>query len=162
MHPNDTTEVERCCRALAPGLVLYASQWLDAQAAEDAVQEAFVALLAGRRRPDNLKAWLFRCVRNEAMERLRRLRRQRGYEEKLGRGRPWFEPRADEALDAAAAEAALRQLPEGQREIIVLRLWAGMTLEEASKATGLPVSTLFSRYEVGLAALRRMLGGAQR
>ena len=59
--------------AHAASLILYARQWLDRSAAEDAVQEVFLRLLALRgREPANVRAWLFASVRNEAISQQRR------------------------------------------------------------------------------------------
>jgi RNA polymerase sigma-70 factor (ECF subfamily) len=49
----------------------------------------------------------------------------------------------------------LANLPDEQREVIVLRLWSGLTLAEVAELCQAPVSTVFSRYRTGLAALRR-------
>ncbi len=156
MQASDTTALGQP-QAAWPALVLYARQWLDVDSAEEVVQDAFVRLLSARRRPDNTKAWLFRCVRNAAVDQHRARQRHRKYEVQRRTEPAWFTARLDDLLDAASAESALRQLPDEQREIIVLRLWGGLTLRDAAEATGEAVSTLFSRYRAGLAALRRML-----
>ena len=67
-------------------------------------------------------------------------------------------PQHDQLLDGDAVQQALAGLPIEQREIIVMRLWGGLTWEEAAGSAGQPVSTLFSRYRAGLAALRERLG----
>jgi RNA polymerase sigma-70 factor (ECF subfamily) len=69
----------------------------------------------------------------------------------------WFETRPDDLIDAAAAQEALAALPEEQRETIVLRLWAQLTFEEIRDITGLPLSTLFSRFKTGLSRLKQMM-----
>jgi RNA polymerase sigma-70 factor (ECF subfamily) len=108
-----------------------------------------------------VKAWLFRCVRNAAIDHWRSRQLQQRYEQHRRSERGWFKPRVDDLLDARAAEEALRRLPDDQREIIVLRLWSGLTLQEAAETTGEAVSTLFSRYQAGLVALRRILESAR-
>jgi len=160
MHENERAILGRSCQAYGPALVLYARQWLDAELAEDVVQEAFVRLLSKWRQPANLRAWLFHCVRNAAVDQWRSRQVRQRYEKSQRGERPWFEPRLDDVLDARTAEDALRRLPEEQREIIVLRLWGGLNLHEAAEATGEAVSTLSSRYQAGLAALRRILESA--
>jgi RNA polymerase sigma factor (sigma-70 family) len=160
MHENERAILGRSCQAYGPALVLYARQWLDAALAEDVVQDACVRLLSKWRQPANVKAWLFRCVRNAAIDKWRSRKLQQRYEQ-LRRGeRPWFEPRLDDLLDARTAEEALGRLPEEQREILVLRLWGGLTLQEAAEATDEAVSTLYSRYHAGLKGLRRLLESA--
>jgi DNA-directed RNA polymerase specialized sigma24 family protein len=58
-------------------LMLYARQWNADQQAEDVVQDAFIRLLRQRKCPDNVRAWLFRVVRNSSISRKRRLRLRR-------------------------------------------------------------------------------------
>jgi RNA polymerase sigma-70 factor (ECF subfamily) len=139
-------------------LVLYGRQWLDAARAEEVVQEAFVRLMSQRHSPENVKAWLFVTVRNAAVSEIRHQRRHDRHSERAAAGKAaWFCARPDELIDAARAQQALTALPDEQREAIVLRIWAGMTLQEISEITRQPVSTLFSRYKTGLAELRKRM-----
>lgn len=142
--------------AYAGALALYARQW--GEVGEDAVQEAFVSLAAWAahgREPSNVKAWLYVSVRNAAMAARRSdVRRRRRERETTRGGQAWFEPKPDDLIDATAAEAALSQLPSAQREIVVLRLWSGMTLAEISDVVNLPISTLHDQYRAALAAIR--------
>ena len=62
--------------------------------------------------------------------------------------------------DLASAVAALEALPAEQREIIVGRLWGGMTLEQLAGVAGCSVSTAHRRFESGIQALRERLGVA--
>jgi RNA polymerase sigma factor (sigma-70 family) len=158
MRLTETARLSGWYDAYGQALVLYARQWLPA-AAEDIVQEVFLRLLHKWREPACVKAWLFRSVRNAALSRLRSERRREKHEHQraLRQGDRFFEARPDDLIDAAAAQAALMSLPDEQREVIVLRVWAGLTLAEASEVTGDPVSTLFSRYAAGLAAVRKIL-----
>jgi RNA polymerase sigma factor (sigma-70 family) len=158
MSPIDPASLGRWFDAYGAALVLYARQWLQAGAAEEAVQDAFVHLMGQRKAPRCVKAWLFAAVRNGAISRLRQQRRQKRQAEQLTAQRPeWFQTRPDDLIDAAAARQALAGLPQEQREVIVLRIWAGLTLQEISDITKQPVSTLFSRYRAGLAELRRRM-----
>lgn len=144
--------------AHGPALVLYASQWLEAGLAEDVVQEVFLRLISQRRGPQCWKAWLFVSVRNAAINQLRSLKRRRKHEGRLAERRPnWFEARPEDQLDAQQAQETLSALPQEQREVIVLRIWAGMTLREVADVVGQPISTVFSRYQAGLGAMRRKM-----
>ena len=53
---------------------------------------------------------------------------------------------------------ALEQLPPEQREVIVARLWGGLSFEQIAAVAGCSASTAFRRYEAGIEALRRLLG----
>lgn len=144
--------------AYSATLVLYARQWLDPGLAEDAVQDVFLRLVVQRVAPGNVKAWLFRAVRNAALNRARSQRRRRKHERGVATSRPhWFEARPDQLVSATAARAALASLPREQREVVILRIWGEMTLSEVADVLDQPVSTLWSRYRAGLTALRKML-----
>ena len=107
-------------------LVLYAQQWCDAP--EDVVQEAFLALLREPEVPENVVGWLYRVVRNRAINASRSSgRRQRHEAVAAHRGEPWLVPAEGDRLDAVAAARALEDLPGEQREIIVARLWGGLS-----------------------------------
>src|SRR5256885_68978 len=95
----------------AAGLALYARQWHDAASADDVVQEALSALLTQRTTPNDPVAWMFRAVRNAAIDEARSASRRRRREQAVaGRRRESFESRPDSTIDARAAEAALAQL----------------------------------------------------
>jgi RNA polymerase sigma-70 factor, ECF subfamily len=139
-------------------LVLYARQWLDPAAAEDAVQDVFVNLMLQSPPPAHVKAWLYRAVRNRALKRVRSEGRRSDREtrvaaETLG----WFEPQPGDAFDARAAEAALRRLPADEREIVTLRLWGDLTLEEIATVLACSVATVFRRYQAGIESIRKQL-----
>ena len=141
----------------AAALVLFARQWCDCP--EDAVQEAFCNL-ARTPRPDDPVAWLYRVVRNAAVDAGRSARQRARRERVAARPVLWFAETDIDGLDAGAAVAALEALAPGPREVIVARLWGGLTLEQAGVAAGCSVSTAHRRYEAGIAALRERLGAA--
>jgi DNA-directed RNA polymerase specialized sigma24 family protein len=74
----------------ATALVLYARQWCDGP--EDVVQEAFLLLVRQVVAPDNAVGWLYRVVRNRAINAVRsRGRRSRRETAAAMHGEPWFE-----------------------------------------------------------------------
>ena len=145
-------------RDWGPALVLYPRQLLPAARAEDVVQDAFIHLLVRRTAPDNVKAWLYRTVRNAALSELRSGRRRRRREQ-LAAARRGECFRADPSvpIDARAAADALAHLPSEQREIVVLRIWADLTLAEIAAIVHLPTTTVFRRYRQALAAIRKRM-----
>jgi len=139
----------------APGLLLYARQWCAAP--DDLVQEAFIKLLAQRRPPDNVAAWLYRVVRNAAISAQRSARRRRRHEDAAARRAPaWFQP-SDAAFDGPVVAAMLEQLPGDQREVITLHLWAGRSFAEIADIVGVSSSTAHRLYVSGLQVLRERL-----
>jgi len=140
-------------------LVLYARQWCDVP--EDVVQDAFVQLARSRQLPENVGGWLYRVVRNGAINAARTAQRRSRRETAVAhRGEPWFHPSPDDRIDAAAATEALAGLPLDQRETIVARLWGGLTFDEIAQVTGATTSTVHRWYQRGLETLRERLGAA--
>ncbi len=138
-------------------LVLYARQWCAAP--EDVVQEGFLLLARQSATPENPTGWLYRVVRNGAISASRsagrRLRREAAVAHDA---KPWFETADDSRLDAMSAMRALQQLPLAEREVVVARIWGGLSFEEIAGLTGSATSTVYRRYQAGLAALRERLG----
>jgi RNA polymerase sigma-70 factor (ECF subfamily) len=142
--------------AHAPALALYARTWCTAP--DDAVQDAFCKLAVLGAAPGDPAAWLYRATRNAAIDLGRADRRRKRREEAVARPDCWFVETEIDGLDAVEAVSALESLTPEQREVIVARLWGGLTLEQAADAAGCAVSTAFRRYEAGIAALRDRLG----
>ena len=152
--------LRRLLLAHGAALELFAAQYVAWP--EDCVQEAFIELARLPEAPDEPAAWLYRVVRNRAVSRARSELRRERREKEVGR-RAWFEqshhPGMNQAaVDAESLTAALRALSEEQREVIVARIWGGLTLAEIAGVVGVSVSTVHRRYEAGLAELREALG----
>jgi RNA polymerase sigma-70 factor (ECF subfamily) len=155
MSPHDLARLVD--RHGAP-LVLYARQWCHAP--EDVVQEAFLKLMDQRSPPRAVVPWLYRVVRNGALDAGKLDRRRQRRESAAARPERWFVEHEVEGLDAGAAVAALQRLPLEQREVIVARLWGGLSFEEIAEVAGCSASTAFRRFGAGIEALRRELGAA--
>jgi RNA polymerase sigma factor (sigma-70 family) len=140
----------------AAALALFARQWCATP--EDAVQDAFCKLVRLSAPPDDPVSWLFKVVRTTAIDRGRSDRRRARREAASAKPERWFAESEIEGLDAEAAVAALETLPPELREVIVARLWGGMTLEQVADVAGCSVTTAHRRFETGIAALRERLG----
>ena len=135
--------------------MLYARQWLDPSDADDAVQEALLALVVQRRRPHNPGAWLYRAVRNAAFDHARSAARRRRREQAVAATRrEWFEANPAAALDAELLEQSLAGLSPEHRELVVLRIWGGLSFAEIAAVVELSVSTVHDRYNAALRRLR--------
>jgi len=134
------------------GLVLYARNW-NAACAEDLVQEAFMRLLDETPFPDSPRAWLFRVVRNLAID---QMRRDKNSPCRQGIG-SWFEPSTKNPADLEDLTEALQQLPLEIREIIVSKIWGNLTFREISELTGRPISSVHHDYQTGITQLRDIL-----
>jgi RNA polymerase sigma factor (sigma-70 family) len=136
-------------------LELFASQWTQSPA--DAVQEAFVELARQTIVPVHMVAWLYRVVRNRAASEARSARRRKRRESTVAAGREsWFQASGG-GLDAEEATEALRSLPEGLSEVLVARMWGGLTFEQIGEVTQTSAATAFRRYEEAISLLRSRL-----
>jgi RNA polymerase sigma-70 factor (ECF subfamily) len=155
MNRIDPAKLGQWFDTYAARLVLYARQWMSAGAAQDVVQDVFVRLMCQPQEPGNVQAWLFRSVRNAAISEARSGQRRRVRENSVAAGRAdWFEKQPEDLIDAEAAQKALERLPDLQREIVVLRIWADLTLQEIAETVGRPLSTVHDQYRAGLLAVR--------
>ena len=156
MNTLPPEELGQLLDAHAAALALYAAQWTDAPS--DVVQEAFIELLRQRALPDRIVPWLYRVVRCRAINVARSARRRREHEAIAARMTElWFESSGDEAIDAQAATEALQALTADQREVVVARIWGGLTFQEIAEIAGIAASTACRRYESAIEALRNRL-----
>jgi len=158
MNHSDAEELTQTVAEWVASLVLYARQWLDVATAEDAVQDAVTALLAQQRPPRNPKAWMYRAVRNAAIDAVRVTgRRQRRERLVAQTRREWFVPASDVMLDAQTAEHSLQRLSPDLREVVVLRIWGDLGFTEIAEVMQHGVSTVHDRYKTALRELRASL-----
>ncbi len=144
--------------AHSPALLLYARQF--GAGAEDIVQEALLRLLRQRTWPTEVLPWLFRTVRNAALDAAKTARRRDKRELAVARSARWFVEPEVEGLDADLAARALAELPLEMREAIVSRIWGGLTFEQIAAVAGTSASTACRHYQVGIALLREKLGAS--
>jgi len=148
-------------RAHHRDLVRLATMLVDDQGtAEEAVQDAYVAL--ARRGPgglDDPQAYLRTAVLNNARSTLRKRRVRRRHLRSVERDRS--APAADQAVlldeDARAVLAALDQLSERQREVLVLRYWSELSEAEIAATLGISAGSVKTHAHRGTAALARIL-----
>jgi len=141
----------------AAALELYARQLCDC--AEDVVQEALIQLAGQSVRPGDVVAWLYRVVRNRALNASRSARRRRRHETRAAGGRPnWIPTPAFDGLDPLELTAALEALPGEEREIVVAHVWGRLSFEQIGGLLGVSNSTAHRRYVAALKSLRMRLG----
>jgi len=149
----DATLLAAALERHGAALKLYARQWTAAP--EDVVQEAFVRLACQKTSPEPLAPWLFRVVRNTALNAARSEKRRKRHEKQAGeRHGVWFIVSEETALDAATVTQWLQTLALEQREVITLHLWAGLTFAEIATVMDASASSVHRLYQTGLESLR--------
>jgi RNA polymerase sigma-70 factor (ECF subfamily) len=127
---------------------------------DDIAQEALIAVLRGLgtfRGEGRFESWADRIVARTTFAALRRMR-----------ARPETMREVDVGVGAEGDDYVLRrqvaqkldELPDEQRQALVLHFTAGMTIPEIAEVTGAPQETVRSRIRLGKNALRTALGGS--
>jgi RNA polymerase sigma factor (sigma-70 family) len=140
----------------------------DRALAEDAVQEAFLAVWrsAARFVPERARAqsWILTLVHRRAVDLVRReaVRRAEPLDDT---DRPGGEP-ADQPTwaryERERVQKALRTLPDQQRELIELAYYDGFTQSQLADRVGVPLGTVKSRMFTGLSRLGELLRDDER
>lgn len=123
---------------------------------EEAVQNVFLRLVQN---PDslskvhNLKAYLYRAVRNETLNVIRKAKRETPVDSFLEEG-----VHGNDSDDRMMIESALGNLNEEQREVIILKFYLDMSFREIGALLEISSNTASSRYRYGLENLRKILG----
>lgn len=158
MERIDTETLRRLIDAHGAALTLYARQWC--RAPDDALQEALIDLLRQRPVPERPAAWLFKTVRRRAMNLARGERRRVEHHREAGRQREaWFVDDVDEAIDGETLERLIERLPPLEREIVVARIWGGLSFERIAELVETSSSSAHRRYRRALAMLGDMMNG---
>lgn len=140
--------------------MLYARQWVgrNQSDAEDAAQEGFVRFWESRERADDPQAYLYTCVRSAAMDQHRAGRSRNARENLAGEQcQGWFESMADSVGNAIDLQDALATLPADQREVVVLKIWGGLTFAQIADVGGISANTAASRYRYAIEKLEAIL-----
>ncbi|MGH7172157.1 MAG: RNA polymerase sigma factor [Gemmataceae bacterium] len=156
MRSMEPTILGQLYRQHAPALRLYARQW--GGSAEDLVQEAFVRLAQQTPPQERILPWLYRVVRNAARMAQRTAARRRQREQRASKPEAWFATTEDR-LDADEATRLLTEVPLELREVIVARLWGGLTFDDIARLVGCSLPTAHRRYQMGLTQLQERLEG---
>ena len=160
--------LRKLCRNVAIAEELHQATWVSALEHLDRFDPATVV-----GESNGFKAWLFRIATNKANDHFRRTGRERVRHERMandptvGRIGPTG-PEADGRSDgleldeeADQLRAAIEELPEPQREVVLLRYFGGLKFTEIADAVGCPLNTALGRMHKAMAKLRAALGVAE-
>jgi RNA polymerase sigma factor (sigma-70 family) len=135
----------------------------DRALAEDAVQEAFLAVWrsadAYKRERAKPSTWILTVVHRRAVDIVRREQTRRGEPLEVA-PEPSVGPADEDAVlrdRRAAVQAALTELPGDQRQALELAYYGGLTQSELAERLGVPLGTVKSRMFAGLGRLRELL-----
>jgi RNA polymerase sigma-70 factor (ECF subfamily) len=179
---GETDAMERLVERHGSSVYAFVRRFIGSEpVADDVYQEVWLKVIRyadrfeGRSR---FTTWLFQITRNVCMDHRRsNLRRKEGVslerdgapaqdggenvalrDQVAARGPDAHEQAASDE-ERAALETAIAQLPEEQREVLLLREKTELTFEEIAKIAGLSANTVKSRMRYALLNLRKSLKG---
>jgi RNA polymerase sigma-70 factor, ECF subfamily len=154
-------------RYYAP-LMRYLQRMAGPRAAEDLHQQTWLSILSHLDRfvvstkGGSFRGWLFRIATNKTKDHWRSLSREKSAKEGLKRTidgeTPWAGHAADGAEQQEKLRRALEQLPQTQREVLLLRYYSNMKFVDIAAILGCPVNTALTRAHKGLIKLRQSMG----
>jgi RNA polymerase sigma factor (sigma-70 family) len=155
-------------RSLAPAVLGY----LRAHGAadpEDLLQETFVAAVRAvhsfEGNEDNFRSWIFVIAHRRLLDERRHHTRHPVYptpSEKLEREGGDVEDEALAWVETERVRALLAELPDAQREVVVLRVTANMSMEEIAQVIGRSRGAVKQLQRRGLATLARLIAAEER
>jgi RNA polymerase sigma-70 factor (ECF subfamily) len=143
---------------LSPALWRYFLVWGSRDQAEDLLQECWIRIQKSRhawRPAEPLLPWVYAIARHTRLDEYRKRRRRESRETLVAElpDRPVQESRAS----APDLERVLGELPESQREVVLMLKFSGMSLEEVARATASTVGSVKQKAHRAYERLRRIL-----
>jgi RNA polymerase sigma-70 factor (ECF subfamily) len=134
--------------------------------ADDLVQEAVkraIYYCADGREIKDVRAYLFTILHNVRTDQAVKAQRG-GPQVPIDDDGPQLPCAAtqESTVECRQLGAALRQLPESQRQVVLLVGMEGMAYREAAEALGLPIGTIMSRLNRGRQRLRELMASDRR
>lgn len=153
----EIAEVEDLYRQHGAALLLFATAITGERSrAQDAIHQVFLKLLDGGnlRQAANVKAYLFACVRNAALNDAQVRNRDVALaDEEVA----WFNPPSRDYAEEANLRRALAALPGEQRQVTVLHVWGELTFAQIADLLNISANTAASRYRYALVRLRESM-----
>jgi RNA polymerase sigma-70 factor (ECF subfamily) len=102
-------------------------------------------------------ALVFATIRRRSIDLARRTDRRERREGAVD----WFATDSSETSIDGELEQAVKALPPIYREVVVLKVWSGLTFQQVADTLGIPLNTAASRYRYALDHLRSALKEVQ-
>jgi RNA polymerase sigma-70 factor (ECF subfamily) len=137
------------------------------RAADDLHQQTWLSILSHIDRfvatadGGSFRGWLFRIATNKTKDHWRSLSRERAAKEGVSRilddQAPWAGHAADGAEQQEKLRRAIEQLPDGQRDVLMLRYYSNLKFIDIAAILGCPVNTALTRAHKALIKLRQSM-----
>lgn len=168
MVRGDASAGDTLVRRYYRPLIGYLQRITGSQAAEDLHQQTWLSVLAHADRfvatggAGSFRGWIFRIAANKAKDYWRAAGREKAAKEGYGRTTvgaesPWSGHAADGAEQVDRLRRAIQDLPDGQREVLLLRYYSNMKFADVAAVLGCPLNTALTRSHKALLKLREAL-----
>jgi RNA polymerase sigma-70 factor, ECF subfamily len=162
---GDTAAFEQLVRAWEEPLGRFLVRMVQCQeTAQDLLQELFLRVFQNAQKfrdQGQFKPWLYRIALNLARDQIRKNTRQATKPLELAHHQASAEPASDSAVslqdEAQRVREALDELPEPQREVVILRHYEDLSFEAMARLLDVPATTLKSRFQVAMKRLEEQL-----
>lgn len=162
-QPCDDRQFKDELVAIIPSLRAFARGLCnDRDTADDMAQDALTRAWAARQSYEpgtNFKAWMFRILRNNYYSTYKKNRRFVALDPEVAERTLVSVPEQENRLHLNDVEAALKKLPDEQREVLMLVAAGGVSYEDAAVIMGCAIGTIKSRVARGRAALALLIDG---
>ncbi len=152
----NVTEIELLYRQHGAALLLFALTITGERShAQDAVHQVFLKLFehGDLRHVLDVKAYLFACVRNAALNDVKIRQRDIALDHKSA----WFDPPNRDYVGEQNLRRAVGTLPDEQRQITIMHVWGELTFSQIADVLDISLNTAASRYRYALAKLREVM-----
>jgi RNA polymerase sigma-70 factor (ECF subfamily) len=156
---GDAKAVADLIQRLGPQLHrFFLAQFVSRRFADDLLQETWLRIHEARQtyRPgEPVLPWIYALARHVRVDHYRRTRRREDRERQLDAlpVTPAVQPEASRGTDV---QAMLQELPESQREVLVMLKVSGMSIEEVARATSSSVGSVKQKAHRAYEKLRRL------
>lgn len=158
-NPIDSIQLADLMKNHAGSLCQLAARW--AEFPEDCVQEAFISLASSIPAPNNPTAWLYLVTKRKAINQCREAGRRKKREQRKA-DQSDQELLTPEQIVSGQDESdklvrLVQNLPEPQREIVILRTWGQLGWREIHEQTKIPPTTVQRHYKSALNWLKEKM-----
>jgi RNA polymerase sigma-70 factor (ECF subfamily) len=156
---GDATGIAELIQRLSPQLHrFFLAQFVSRRYADDLLQETWLRIHQARhtyRAGEPVLPWIYALARHVRVDHYRRTRRREDHERQVEElpATPAVPPAVTQGPDI---QAMLRELPESQREVLVMLKVSGMSIEEVARATSSSVGSVKQKAHRAYEKLRRL------
>jgi RNA polymerase sigma-70 factor (ECF subfamily) len=164
---GDATAGDVLVKRYYPALVRYLQRLVGKEVADELLQQTWLSVLDHADKFDpqigggGFKAWLFRIATNKANDHWRSRGREKTAYAGLRLVTDDLAPHAGHRMEGSEQEQklaeAIAQLPEAQRQVLMLRYYSDMKFVEIAELLGCPLNTALGRVHKAMIRLKELM-----